>query len=613
MDAPGLDDSGELPLFTQHGSFLDQIADNFPIATVRPSYTYNDITANLSTLPPPNSPSKVTLAQYGSDVALPALDNYAQIPRATNYDFTFDDYFIGHSPQQGAMHVDSEAQRPSFGQMLRTEGSHAPLQVSHLWQQPATFDQSVYSQMAQTTSLTSREVVTPSASLMDMALWQSSVPGSSTRINLGDRDFWNTPTTLYSTVHRCRPTGTYFSILKAFPDTEVEVFKAHFLWQSTSQYGIFAQQHASAGYQTDRPTVDRLRTTRQSLQYGAKGEVLERQQHMTSPSRASISVTSTSPKLSTSKVRSKRTRSVSQPHVSKWSSHHNTFDAAAAYITSQEMIGLRKIQEEFDDWHIVEGPHRDQWGTDILTALHTEPVGPPPKWTQQEQRYYIAHQDIVMQDVHNKLQDSEMEKSVEARIMLAIGEVVKVHRHGIPEVLFDKNHKGGYAIEMGMVCSTRLRKVLTAVKENAYVKQSLLLGDSIAALAQSPLNFQRRKLANTKNNAHKAIKKAQKVDGAKEEAEGEEGRGLTPEGDPVELSNVTAQEDQERRSASRSITALTEPAATNARTFTVQRASLLSHETSGKRKAEDDGQGTNNGIVFSSRRTSKRVKKQSLG
>lgn len=185
----------------------------------------------------------------------------------------------------------------------------------------------------------------------------------------------------------------------------------------------------------------------------------------------------------------------------------DTFEAARqALIPQQGVDPLVKLNVTNDDWQQLKVYDIQSSATRLFDALHA-PAGPPPDNFDEEQKpYYHDHQASVRQTVLNKVHSYP--SVAEARAMLLLEQIIKVHEHGVPTSVYTRTaFKLGYLLETGMICSQRLEAVIDAVNGDKYVALDVLSGNGIADLARSPVRYLRRKHENCRVNARKAVEK----------------------------------------------------------------------------------------------------------
>lgn len=184
--------------------------------------------------------------------------------------------------------------------------------------------------------------------------------------------------------------------------------------------------------------------------------------------------------------------------------YSGTIQTAEAAKSILEPVKQMLQTEEPDDWQKVKLRCNFQsYCKRLFEALEKDPNDPPTQFQPYQAKYYDEHQELVLKEIHKFVKDNQM--NAEARVVLAMEEVIKVHTEEVPiDALKKPKAKGGYTLEDDLICSQRACKVIEAARADKYVARDIVNGRSITDLARSPRQFLNRKRESLRVNAKKA-------------------------------------------------------------------------------------------------------------
>jgi len=183
---------------------------------------------------------------------------------------------------------------------------------------------------------------------------------------------------------------------------------------------------------------------------------------------------------------------------------HTSVSAARDYLHDRPAQDCKPILLDGDDWQSVKYQWFDGFCIELLQALRVPPNGAPGGFDENERQIFQQNHAKIFNQVKQELRTRQQLSDVQARVMLAMDQVVRVHEIGIPKAVYAKSHAKthrGYEPEERLICSVRARAVIDLAKSNKYVALDIIHQKNLEQLAQAPLKYVERKLANFKTNA----------------------------------------------------------------------------------------------------------------
>ena len=197
---------------------------------------------------------------------------------------------------------------------------------------------------------------------------------------------------------------------------------------------------------------------------------------------------------------------VTQQSSSEFDLEHESVEVAHAYITRPKGDDCERLNIENDDWQSVKNGKFKELCCQLFNSLSQPPpsVARPDDFDDRMWAYFEGNHQKAFKAVLDELQTAKQIKTAKARVIIALDEVVSVHRDGIPGYLQDRTDKRtrrGYPPETTLTCGMRARKVIENVASNKYLAQDILQGKNLADIARSPTKYLERKRENAQTNA----------------------------------------------------------------------------------------------------------------
>ncbi|KAI5363274.1 hypothetical protein Slin15195_G106580 [Septoria linicola] len=182
-------------------------------------------------------------------------------------------------------------------------------------------------------------------------------------------------------------------------------------------------------------------------------------------------------------------------------------DARVAIANSNSEETMLPLGVSNDDWQDIVSVWIHYYGGRLYKALRESPVETPEVLLLDYQRqYWREHQNSQLAIVAAAIKN--LPDIAEARVMLVIEAVIKLHRDGCPaSVMNRKTLKEGYKVDTTLIASARLDQIIEAVAKDKYVAHDIVTGTNIPDIVRSPAAYMRRKADNSRVNAKKAMDK----------------------------------------------------------------------------------------------------------
>ena len=235
------------------------------------------------------------------------------------------------------------------------------------------------------------------------------------------------------------------------------------------------------------------------------------------------------------------------PH---YSFHFHNINDAQDYFMSAS-TSLQKLSLQNDDWASIKSNlHVHAQG--LYYALSHEPAGVGKHVPDEESEVYATtRQQAALNRIKKTIEKDPL--AAEARCILTVAEVISVHENGVPNAMFSKQSSDRFGIEADLICSERMQRVTSSVRDNKHVALNVLLGQSVDSFARAPARFLEKKVDNLKVNTRKARHIKQGKDAKKEEEDSatmQPAPGISTQQSAAVYQNEEAEEEELAHSSS---------------------------------------------------------------
>jgi hypothetical protein len=184
--------------------------------------------------------------------------------------------------------------------------------------------------------------------------------------------------------------------------------------------------------------------------------------------------------------------------------HFSTVTEARSYLADEE---VRMLQLDDDDCSVVRQSFQSHCAR-LFDVLAADPVRAPTRFTDFQVLYYQKNQETTLTDVRRSVINDPAH--AEARAMVVIDEVLRLHETGVPlsaTKIANAGSKTGYRLDESLICSERVAKVIEAAQKNKCVAHDILNDKGVKSLALDPKEYLKRKQENARVNAIKSYDK----------------------------------------------------------------------------------------------------------
>jgi hypothetical protein len=182
----------------------------------------------------------------------------------------------------------------------------------------------------------------------------------------------------------------------------------------------------------------------------------------------------------------------------------STVTEARKYLVDED---VRMLQLLHDDWQIVKESFHFHCAR-LFEVLAADPIQAPATFSDFQVQYYQKNQDITLTDVRRSVLYDPAH--AEARVMVVIDEVLRLHEKGAPltaTMVMRNGTKTGYRLDEDLICSERVAKVIAAAQKNKCVAHDILNDKGVKGLVLDPDEYLKRKQENARVNAKKSFDK----------------------------------------------------------------------------------------------------------
>ncbi|KAI7084963.1 hypothetical protein KC356_g6281 [Hortaea werneckii] len=184
------------------------------------------------------------------------------------------------------------------------------------------------------------------------------------------------------------------------------------------------------------------------------------------------------------------------------------FAAAHGVLAGSDPSHCTKLDIPDDDFETIKSSKEavHHWAGRFYEALQTPSltVGNRPITDAMQERF-AGQQVTGFNQAQEKMQSEGQRKGARANCILAVEAAVLVHENGIENSMFETAKKGKksdrqHQVDFESKCSTRLEKMVVAVRDYSRIKVDLVEGKGMAKFAVNPDYYAFSKLAMSASN-----------------------------------------------------------------------------------------------------------------